>query len=192
MSRPQHSGWTMNEVITLREMWDGRYETVIAISEKLGRSTYSVGSQALARGLSLTYVWRDWSEEELRDLREAWAAGRTLNEIADLLGRSRSSIAGKVRRLDLERRGSPIKLPTGKRAGRKAPVVPMRRMFAPEPDAAGVFGPDMSRDACRYPLWGEDVISHMYCGKTRLYGRSYCQEHFDRCYRKPEPAGGAA
>lgn len=56
----------------------------------------------------------DWSPAELTMLREMWADGRTAGQISAALskvgpGRSRSSVIGKSRRLELVRRPSPIK-----------------------------------------------------------------------------------
>lgn len=50
-----------------------------------------------------------WTDEMVADLRKMWADGLTTGEIAKRLGVSKNSIVGKVHRLGLSGRPSPIK-----------------------------------------------------------------------------------
>lgn len=50
-----------------------------------------------------------WTEEMVEQLRQMWIEGLTANEIAKRLGVSKNSIVGKVHRLCLKARPSPIK-----------------------------------------------------------------------------------
>ena len=50
-----------------------------------------------------------WTDEMVEDLRKMWLEGLTANEIAKRLGVSKNSIVGKVHRLCLTARPSPIK-----------------------------------------------------------------------------------
>src|SRR5574344_686834 len=50
-----------------------------------------------------------WKEEMVEDLRQMWIEGLTANEIAKKLGVTKNSIVGKVHRLCLKARPSPIK-----------------------------------------------------------------------------------
>lgn len=50
-----------------------------------------------------------WTDEMVSDLRNMWADGKTTGEIAKILGVSKNSIIGKVHRLGLSGRPSPIK-----------------------------------------------------------------------------------
>ena len=50
-----------------------------------------------------------WTEEMINDLKQMWKDGLTTNEIAKRLGVSKNSIVGKVHRLNLKARPSPIK-----------------------------------------------------------------------------------
>lgn len=51
---------------------------------------------------------RYWTDDEIQLLELLWARGEPLNHIARVLNRSRGSVAGKVDRLGLCNRGSPI------------------------------------------------------------------------------------
>ncbi len=50
-----------------------------------------------------------WTDEMVNDLRKMWAEGLTTGEIGKRLGVSKNSIVGKVHRLGLSGRPSPIK-----------------------------------------------------------------------------------
>jgi hypothetical protein len=50
-----------------------------------------------------------WTDEMVEGLRQMWDEGLTANEIAKRLGVSKNSIVGKVHRLCLKARPSPIK-----------------------------------------------------------------------------------
>lgn len=78
-----------------------------------------------------------WTDEDIKTLREMRAKGALTAEIvAALPGRSRSSILGKVFRLDIEKRPSPIcrepKLPAKTKAANPNPSPP-RRLSIPTP-----------------------------------------------------------
>ena len=50
-----------------------------------------------------------WTEDKIKQLKKLWAKGRSTIEIAKELGISKNSVVGKVHRLDLTNRPSPIK-----------------------------------------------------------------------------------
>ena len=50
-----------------------------------------------------------WTNEMIEGLRQMWKKGLTTSEIAKTLGVSKNSIVGKVHRLNLTARPSPIK-----------------------------------------------------------------------------------
>lgn len=37
---------------------------------------------------------------------------------------------------------------------------------------------DLPARGCRWPMASDEAGSHLFCGETRLAGRSYCPEHF--------------
>ena len=50
-----------------------------------------------------------WTEEKIKNLKKLWTKGATTAEIAKKLGLSKNSVIGKVHRLNLGARPSPIK-----------------------------------------------------------------------------------
>ena len=50
-----------------------------------------------------------WSEDKIKKLKKMWQAEKPTAEIAKALGMSKNSIIGKVHRLNLKTRPSPIK-----------------------------------------------------------------------------------
>jgi len=42
----------------------------------------------------------------------------------------------------------------------------------------------MAVTGCRFAVSGDDTSTYRFCNATRVFGRSYCQEHLDLCYRK--------
>jgi len=51
----------------------------------------------------------DWTPEAIEWLKQAWADGHTTSKIAKMAGVSKNAIVGKIHRLKLESRPSPIK-----------------------------------------------------------------------------------
>ncbi|MBL28916.1 MAG: global cell cycle regulator GcrA-like protein [Rhodospirillaceae bacterium] len=102
-----------------------------------------------------------WTDETIDLLRRLWAEGKSLNEIATALGCSRNAIAGKSRRLGLERRESPI-----------------RRDAPPRAIAMG----DLKANSCRWTIGDPGKPDFGFCGAPALPGRSYCETHYARVY----------
>jgi GcrA cell cycle regulator len=79
---------------------------------------------------------RPWTAEELADLRRLWDEGLTAGQIGERLRRTRNSILGKVHRLKLPSRASPLGKPADSASARpKAPKPP--RAPKPAPLRAG-------------------------------------------------------
>ena len=88
---------------------------------------------------------REWTVADIRTIRRMWAAGKAGSEIARRLNRSKNSVIGKVRRLRLASRPSPIV--------RAVRVVPVMREGGAGPLPAGhpvTWGAIM--DGARWPL----------------------------------------
>jgi len=102
-----------------------------------------------------------WTDEMLETLRCMWREGKSLNEIANALGCSRNAVAGKSRRMGLDRRESPIK--------RGAPPKAVRLL-------------DLRADSCRWTIGEPGTPDFGFCGQPTLPGRSYCAVHYDRVY----------
>ena len=90
-----------------------------------------------------------WTEENTATLRKLWADGRTCSEIARALGGevSRNAVIGKVHRLGLPERANrrprvgsvAARWVPGKGGGMRAPSIPKRGKFDPNPGAGNRF-----------------------------------------------------
>lgn len=74
-----------------------------------------------------------WTVEKVKELRELWQQGLTANEIAKKLGFTKNSIVGKVHRLALPPRPSPIK---SKNADGKIESAPQKEAATKKTEAA--------------------------------------------------------
>ena len=76
-----------------------------------------------------------WSEAEREQLRRLRANGLGLAQTAQLLGRSKASVARQIKTIDLERRvnPSPPLLPREQRRGPLQPLAPGVRTLPPLP-----------------------------------------------------------
>ncbi len=71
-----------------------------------------------------------WTEERLETLKKLWTEGVSITQIGEALGVSRNSIAGKVHRLGLIKRQSPILGSTAKKTAQKS-APPVAKKDAP-------------------------------------------------------------
>ncbi len=134
---------------------------------------------------------RTWFDEDIRTLRELWAAGDTTRKIAEVIssrtGRNftRNAVIGQVHRLGLPpRTKNGRKAPNGavrtpKRAAKK-PEIPAAAPEAPVAEAVPLKIPFMRLSAkhCRAVLdeSGQDGLA-VFCGLPKVEGQAYCQRH---------------
>lgn len=138
-------------------------------------------------------VENPWNVETESRLIELWADGRSASEIAKELGPkfSKDSVAGKVHRLDLPGRESPI----NKSDEPKAPapgryIDPNRRSLPPLPTVAAMAyvhrpAAPSYHHKCQYP--SGETRPYLFCEAPVVPGKSYCSEHFDLCSLKRPP-----
>lgn len=135
-----------------------------------------------------------WSEALVARLSELWLSGTTSGEIGRRLGITRSSVMGKLRRLDMlcrDRRPPPIKPPQMPviRRNKRPPKTP-DRFFAefaakppppppPEPAIGSFDLLELRNGHCRWPSSG-DGPKWTFCGSPQISGSSYCEEHARR------------
>lgn len=146
-----------------------------------------------------------WAEWELDRVRAAAAAGLSAGSIVtELMGKTRSAILGKAKRLGVKfgigrapahnpgaearrrqaapKRLTPFRLPRVqtfreqvKQAAADATLTSARLMLDELTFNAG-------RPAeCRYPLEGDGALM-VYCGSPVLKGQSYCAPHCRTCF----------
>jgi GcrA cell cycle regulator len=113
----------------------------------------------------------EWTEERVAELTELWNAGHSAAQVANRMGGvTRNAVIGKVHRLGLSGRPSPIK--------RKAQPEPERRR--PAVVSARVKHP------CQWPFGNPGEPDFYFCGRESAPEKPYCPEHVARAYHRPE------
>ncbi len=145
----------------------------------------------------------DWNEQTIGRLRALWAEGHSTAEIGRRLGVSKNAIVGKVHRLQLDGRPSPIRAPG---SGRPRPVRPVCPKLPPLPSLTMRAGPSASPAPpkspaapparpipepmqlgtahCCWPIGEPGKPGFRFCDDTNAAGRPYCPEHCRIAYRK--------
>ena len=137
-----------------------------------------------------------WTDEQVEQLRQMWAEGLTANEIAKRLNVTKNSIVGKVHRLCLTARPSPIKFKDAETNnpdanGNKYQSAP--DMFENQvslPDKKTCCEPeniklvDLDSHTCRWPIGDPRDEDFCFCGKKVHTGQTYCDEHSQMAYVK--------
>lgn len=144
-----------------------------------------------------------WTEEMIDGLKQMWKEGLTTNEIAKRLGVSKNSIVGKVHRLALKARPSPIKkkeevVATKTTVVKEETVKKAPKAVKTEPVATVTVAktPTKKKDSClklteldnhtcRWPIGDPKDDNFCFCGKTIRGGQTYCEEHAAIAYVKP-------
>ncbi|MBQ3695800.1 MAG: global cell cycle regulator GcrA-like protein [Alphaproteobacteria bacterium] len=112
-----------------------------------------------------------WTDDKIKNLKKLWLKGATTAEIAKKLGLSKNSVIGKVHRLNLENRPSPIK---------KATVVKKVKVVAKKPERIGIM--ELKLNTCRWPIGDPTDEDFHFCGKNTVMGKPYCAEHCAMAY----------
>jgi GcrA cell cycle regulator len=156
-----------------------------------------------------------WTPATVAKITALWAEGLSRAEIGRRMGITKNAVVGKVHRLGLPARPSPLKSiivhkPRPSQAGQK--VVPVQRR---EPSAGDLIGPTLppltlppmalptlrlvaavavhGPRACRWPLGDPRTPGFRFCGDP-VSERSYCAAHNAAAYiptRRQETADAA-
>lgn len=153
----------------------------------------------------------DWSEPRVTQLRKLWADGLSALQIGQALRLSKNAVIGKVHRLGLEGRPSPIRRDgvvaavaarppvVAKVVVRRvvaAPVAKPARIIAaaePAPAVAPISCAPVSRVAaslpgcCKFPLWPHGAVKATgpFCNaRIRRAGSPYCEAHRAIAYQE--------
>lgn len=155
-----------------------------------------------------------WTDEMVEELRKMWKEGLTTGEIGKRLNVSKNSIVGKVHRLGLSGRPSPIKKKDGtpiyrndkKEAAAPKAVTPDKPVAEKEPmrheavakpiQASKPSTPsrhftgnlsltELDNHTCRWPVGDPKDENFHFCGKKVRIGQTYCEEHSSIAYVKP-------
>ena len=148
-----------------------------------------------------------WTDEAVEELRKMWDRGMTTGQIAKALNVTKNSIIGKVHRLCLTARPSPIKKTTEK--AEKKSIAPQKNSkpakhsvkVKPEESVAkdcceSIKTPEsvveetniplvkLDNHTCRWPLGDPRDDDFCFCGKRVKTGQTYCEEHAAIAYVK--------
>ena len=141
-----------------------------------------------------------WTDERVETLKTLWVEGKTASQIAkELGGVTRNAVIGKVHRLGLSGRPSPIKRKTRKAEPRKKVVVkkaastdvkeinnvkPMRPATpVVEPLNGGACMLDLKESMCKWPIGDPKSSEFRFCGHKKAEGLPYCEAHAAVAYQ---------
>lgn len=112
-----------------------------------------------------------WTDDSVGKLRELWGQGKTASEIAGILGNkfTRNSVIGKVHRLKLSGRPSPI---------RQRPLDP-----SPTPPMGTATLLGLGDRSCKWPIGDPLSPDFHFCGKCAAPGIPYCASHAQLAYQ---------
>ncbi len=116
-----------------------------------------------------------WTAEKIKQLKKLWLKGKSTIEIGKELGISKNAVVGKVHRLELAARPSPIK-----RSQKQAPAKP--RATKKEIKPKNVTLMDLKLTSCRWPIGDPKDEDFHFCGADTVTGKPYCAEHCKLAY----------
>jgi len=139
-----------------------------------------------------------WTDDSVEKLRQLWAQGLTANEIAKKLGVTKNAIVGKVHRLCLTARPSPIKSKepepaeiqeSSSAAGDKVTESqiddnPDKNTSDAKEELTNIKLVDLDSHTCRWPIGDPRDDDFCFCGKKVRSGQTYCDEHSMQAYVK--------
>ncbi len=146
-----------------------------------------------------------WTDEAVEELKKMWDRGMTTGQIAKALNVTKNSIIGKVHRLCLTARPSPIKKSSTPKIDKKAPstekttknekntALSVGKQFCDSKEAIEVtFNEEtnislvkLDNHTCRWPLGDPRDDDFCFCGRHVRTGQTYCDEHASVAYVKP-------
>ena len=106
----------------------------------------------------------EWTPTRIAILIAHWNEGLSTSEIGGRLGVTKNAVVGKVHRLGLPKRGSPIK--------QKVPPAEIISLEALRPGM------------CCWPDGEPGNADFRFCGEPVVPEKPYCAEHCDRAYVK--------
>ncbi|HJV41584.1 GcrA family cell cycle regulator [Caulobacter sp.] len=141
----------------------------------------------------------DWSEERTATLKKLWLEGLSASQVARQLGGvSRSAVIGKVHRLGITVRETPIRQRVAsvrapsRMASRQRPARETQATRAApsyeriEEDllpTSGILG--LGAHSCRWPIGHPENDDFGFCGRPKSSARgSYCEQHSQGAFRR--------
>ncbi len=127
----------------------------------------------------------DWTPDRVKTLMALWAEGISTLEIGRRLGVTKNAVVGKVHRLGLPKRQSPINsTPRAPRVAKPAEPVRMK-VQAPPPSVENMVKmEELTSGMCNWPEGEPGTEDFRFCGQNSLEGKPYCAAHCARAYVK--------
>lgn len=115
-----------------------------------------------------------WTPEKIKLLKKLWLKGKSTIEIGKELGMSKNAVVGKVHRLELAARPSPIKKnqKQGEQKQKQAKLTNQKKVSLM----------DLKLNSCRWPIGDPKDEDFHFCGAGTVTGKPYCSEHCKIAY----------
>lgn len=138
----------------------------------------------------------EWTPERIKVLIALWEEGLPTSEIGRRLDVTKNAVVGKVHRLGLKKRASPIRQsPTGTTQPKKTRSTPrVQQAEAPAPTATQprpvtptgdvVKLEELTSTMCCWPEGEPGTEEFHFCGRPSVPEKPYCEEHCARAYVK--------
>ena len=144
-----------------------------------------------------------WTDEMIDKLKHLWKKGITTNDIAKELGLSKNSVVGKVHRLNLDARPSPIKKKEDENtlSDQQNEKILASNFILKQVDRefndltiksddnqnknTCIKLSELDSHTCRWPIGDPKDDNFCFCGKKVKAGQTYCDEHAAIAYVKP-------
>jgi GcrA cell cycle regulator len=140
----------------------------------------------------------DWSEERTATLKKLWLEGLSASQVARQLGGvSRSAVIGKVHRLGITVRETPVRQRTTVRSPSRIVVRRPTRETTAAPHVAPRFERteedllptsgilELGTHSCRWPIGNPEGDDFGFCGRPKQTARgSYCEQHAAGAFRR--------
>ncbi|NQV47500.1 MAG: global cell cycle regulator GcrA-like protein [Rhodospirillaceae bacterium] len=126
----------------------------------------------------------EWTPDRIKTLMALWAEGIPTLEIGRRLGVTKNAVVGKVHRLRLPKRQSPIsKSPRTRSSRPNAEMVRLARPAPPPPPKGEMISMEMLRPGmCNWPEGEPEAEDFRFCGDRVVEGKPYCAHHCERAY----------
>lgn len=117
--------------------------------------------------MTTTNTPNEWTPERISALIALWEEGLTTSVIGDRLGITKNAVVGKVHRLGLPKRQSPIRKTPEKAVKPRGEVIKLDKL------SAGM---------CCWPDGEPGTEEFRFCGKPQMDDKPYCEDHCRRAY----------
>ncbi len=128
----------------------------------------------------------EWTPERIKVLIALWEEGLPTSEIGRRLGVTKNAVVGKVHRLGLKKRQSPIRqtVATGAQPKKPKKIAPPAPMAPMPPSGEIVRLEELTATMCCWPEGEPGTPEFHFCGKPAVPDKPYCEEHCARAYVK--------